>query len=34
MQMFGPSITLKRKPEYLIVPGIAVYVFLYIILAG
>jgi hypothetical protein len=34
MQMFGPSITLKRKPEYLIVPGIAVYVFLYIIFAG
>ena len=34
MQMFGPSITLKRKPEYFIFPGIAVYVFLYIILAS
>ena len=34
MQLFGPSITLKRKPEYLIIPGIATYVFLYIILAG
>ena len=34
MQLFGPSITLKRKPEYLIIPGIATYVFSYIILAG
>ena len=34
MQMFGPSITLKRKPEYFIIPGIATYVFLFIILAG
>lgn len=34
LELFGPSITLKRKPEYLIIPGIATYVFLNIILAG
>lgn len=34
VQLFGPSITLKRRPEYLIIPGIVTYVFLYIILAG
>lgn len=31
MQLFGPSITLKRKPEYLIIPGFVVYVVSYII---
>ena len=31
IEMFGPSITLKRKPEYLIIPGVVVYVVSYII---
>lgn len=31
MQMFGPSITLKRKPEYFILPGIIAYAFLMIV---
>jgi hypothetical protein len=31
IEMFGPSITLKRKPEYLIIPGFVVYVVSYII---
>ena len=34
IEMFGPSITLKRKPEYLIIPGFVVYVVSYIIIAS
>ena len=34
IEMFGPSITLKRKPEYLIIPGFVVYVVSYIIFAS
>ena len=34
LELFGPSITLKRKPEYLIIPGITAYLFLFIVMAG
>ena len=34
IEMFGPSITLKRKPAYLIIPGFVVYVVSYIIFAS
>ena len=34
LELYGLSITLKQKPEYLIIPGIATYVFLFIVMAG
>lgn len=34
LELFGPSITLKRKPEYFIIPGITAYLFLFIVMAG
>jgi hypothetical protein len=33
VKLFGPSITLKRKPEYFIIPGIVAYISLYVFLA-
>ena len=34
LELFGPSITLKRKPEYFIIPGITAYLFLFIVTSG